>query len=177
MNEPLKLIEGMKKLKVIAKKIQTNIERINQYASIPSNEKPYFGDEKAQEKEVKSLIQSNEDLVKEYLNLKKRIDLTNLKTIVTIGNETYVLADWLILRRGLSKQMQGTFTALNDVYAESRMKSSSRLPNTADKLAHVVRFYDEREKNEQLQHWVDVDDAIEMRLETVNALTDLLPLE
>jgi len=127
MNEALKLIEGMKKLKVITKKMQGNTERIQQYASIPSNERPYFSTEAEQTGEVKSLIQANEDLVKEYLNLKKRIELTNLKTQVTIGKNSYALADLLVLRRGLSKSMQMTFAALNDNSAEGREELVKRI--------------------------------------------------
>jgi len=82
---------------------------------------------KQQTGEVKSLIQANEDLVKEYLNLKKRIELTNLKTQVTIGKNSYALADLLVLRRGLSKSMQMTFAALNDNSAEGREELVKRI--------------------------------------------------
>lgn len=48
MNEPMKLIEGMKKLKVLEKHIDRNTEHLVLYSSAPSNEKPTFGDDKEQ---------------------------------------------------------------------------------------------------------------------------------
>ncbi|MBW2632272.1 MAG: hypothetical protein JRC90_11065 [Deltaproteobacteria bacterium] len=178
MNESLKLIEGMKKLKVLEKHMQRNAERIQQYASIPSNEKPYFGDEKTQMAEVKQLIQSNEDLLDEYLHLKKRVDMTNLTTKVTIGKNAFTLADLLILRRGLSKRMQQTFHALNDRFADERIKGYQQRISTqaGEKPVHVVRLYDEKEKFERLQYWQGLDDEIEQRLEVINATTDLVTI-
>jgi len=41
----MKIIEAMKELKLIEKKLKRNREQITQYASQPSNEKPYFKDE------------------------------------------------------------------------------------------------------------------------------------
>ena len=175
MNENMKLIEGMKKLKVLEKHMERNSERIQQYASIPSNEVPYFGDQKVQKEEVAKLIQSNEDLLKEYLHLKKRVDMTNLQTPVTIGKDSFTLADLLILRRGLSKRMQTTFHALNDKYAEDRIRGYQQriVTQSGEKPVHVLRLYDEKEKFERLQYWQGLDDEIEQRLEVINATTDL----
>lgn len=178
MNEIMMLIEGMKKLKVLEKHMQRNAERIQQYASIPSNEKPYFGDEKAQKDEVNKLIQSNEDLLAEYLHIKKRIDMTNLTTKVTIGKDAFILSDLLILRRGLSKKMQTTFHALNDKYADERIRGYQQRITTqaGEKPVHVLRLYDEKEKFEKLQYWQGLDDEIEQRLEVINATTKLVEI-
>jgi hypothetical protein len=100
-----------------------------------------------------------------------------LKTQVIIGKEIYALADLLTLRRGLSKQMQGTFMALNDTFAENRMRNMRTTLPAGEKPTHVVRFYDEREKFEQLQRWTNLDDETEQKIEVVNALTNLLPIE
>jgi hypothetical protein len=175
MNEALKLIEGMKKLKVLEKHIGRNTERIQQYASIASTERPFFAGEKEQEEEVKKLIQANKDLVAEYLNLKKRVDLTNLMTRVTIGKEEFALADLLILRRGLSKLMQKTFAALNDSQGQARLAQIRQsLQGATDKAPHVIRLYDENEKISGLQYWQGLDDLIEQRLEVINATTDMI---
>jgi len=178
MNEKLALIEGMKKLKIYEKHIARNTDRIQQYASAPSNEKPTFGDEKEQKKQVNELIQANQDLVTEYLHLKKRVDMTNLVTKVSIGKRQLTLGDLLILRRGLGKAMEKTFNALNTKYAESRLQSMRgyAAPQAGEKSPHPVRFYDETEKFESLQDWQGLLDEIETRLEVINATTDLVTL-
>jgi len=178
MNEPMKLIEGMKKLKVLEKHIDRNTERITQYAAIPSNEKPTFGDDKEQRAQVKGLIQSNKDLVDEYLHLKQRVDMTNLVTTVTIGKRTFKLIDLLILRRGLAKRMEKTFHGLTTDVADRRIAGMSRNISLqpGEKAIHAVRFYDENEKFEGLQDWQGLQDEIEQRLEVINATTDLVTI-
>ena len=176
MNEPMKLIEGMKKLKVLEKHIDRNTERILMYSSAPSNEKPTFGDEKTQKSEVKQLIQSNTDLVNEYLHLKNRVDMTNLTTTVSIGKRGFKIIDLLILRRGLAKRMEKTFHALDTTYADKRLSSMQRNVSLqpGEKAPHAIRFYDENEKFEGLQDWQGLQDEIEQRLEVINAVTDLI---
>ena len=178
MNEKMALIEGMKKLKVLEKKIDQNTTRIQLYASAPSNEKPTFGDASAQTKEVEGLIQSNTDLVAEYLHLKRRVDMTNLTTSVSIGKRQYQLIDLLILRRGLAKHMMATFSALNTSYADQRLAQMGRniALQPGEKAPSVLRFYDETKKFEQMQDWQNLQDEIEQRLEVINATTDLVTL-
>lgn len=176
MTEPTKLIEAMKKLKVIEKRIDANSLRIQEYASLASNERPYFSTEKEQGNQVASLIQANKDLVAEYLNLKKRVDMTNLKTQVTIGKDSFAIADLLILRRGLSKKMQVTFHALNDKQALQKIQVQQRVTPIGEKAPFVIRCYEENQKHEWLQYWQGLDDEIEQRLEVINATTPLVEL-
>lgn len=87
------IIEGMKRLRVIKKRMASNIDSVNKYAAIISSERPMFGSEDEQKKEVKEIIQSNLDLLREYLKLKKRIERTNLQTVVEIGGVEYTISD------------------------------------------------------------------------------------
>lgn len=171
------LIEGMKTLKVLEKRIATNTRRINEYAAIVSTERPVFATQKEQEAEIKTLIQANGDLVTEYLDLKRRVDMTNLQTRVQIGKDGYTIADLLQLRRGLAKMMRQTYQALNDDVAEARLRAmTSRYAPSAsgEKPPHIERLYDEKAKNEGLRHWQDLEDEIETRLEVINATTPLV---
>lgn len=170
----MKLIEGMKTLKVIEKKMQHNTERVNQYAAIVSSERPIFGTEAEQRKQVEQLIQSNTDLAKQYLSLKKAVDLTNIQSQVTIGKETFSISDLLQIQRNVAKLMKTTYNALNDKLAEQRIVTM-RQPTT-EKPPHVERMYDENEKYKGLQYWQGLEDEIETRLEVINATTNLIEL-
>jgi hypothetical protein len=169
----MKLIEGMKQLKVIEKKILHNSQRIQEYAAIVSTERPIFGTEDAQRKQVNELIQSNTDLAKEYLALKKRVDLTNIQTMVTIGKETFSISDLLQIKRTVATLMRSTYTALNDNVAASRLMSVRGQP-TNEKTPHVDRMYDEQAKFAGLQYWQGLQDEIEVRIEVINATTELV---
>lgn len=171
----MKLIEGMKSLKVIEKKMQHNAVRITEYAAIVSTEKPIFGTEAEQRKQVEALIQANTDLGTEYLNLKKRVDLTNIQTQVTIGKKAYSISDLLQIKRTVAKLMETTYQALNDQLAERRLVGM-RQQAGGDKVARVERMYDETRKYEGLQHWQGLRDEIETRIEVINATTELFEL-
>lgn len=176
MNEPMKLIEGMKKLKVLEKHMDRNTDRITQYSSGLSNEKTVYDDEQEQRKAVSGLIQSNKDILNEYLHLKRRVDTTNQKTTVTIGTKEYQLVDLLVLRRGMGKKIEQTYGALNTRLSENRL-NSMRVPMVqGEKPPHVVRFYDEQKKYDELQEWQTLMDEIEQRLEVINATTELLTI-
>jgi len=170
----MKLIEGMKTLKVIEKKMQHNAERINQYASIISTERPIFGTEVEQRKQLESLIQANTDLATEYLKIKKMVDMTNLKSEVKIGKDVFTIADLLQIQRNVAKLMRLTYNSLNDKLAEQRLMSMRQ--QATEKAPRVERMYDENRKYEGLQYWQGLEDEIETRLEVINATTELIEL-
>ncbi len=168
----MKQIEAMKRLRVIEKRMKSNTDSITTYSSSVSTEIPLFKTEDTQKREVANLIQANGDLLKEYLRLKRRIEETNLKTIVEIGGVEHTISDLLIIKRKLAGIMVNTYRALNERQGENRKGSAGIGPDGT--RPHIIRFYDEKEKNEGLRKWQDLYDNIDSRLETINALTDLV---
>jgi len=168
----MKIIEAMKGLKLIEKKIDANIEKIGQYSSTVSTERPAFGDEKAQEKEVASLVQANTDLVKEYLKTKRTIELTNLKVTADFGGQTYTLSDLLVLKRRLGDKLLATYNALNTKYADARVRVAQKEADGTP--GKVLRHYDEKKKNENLEWLLNMMSNIDARLEVINATTDVV---
>lgn len=167
----MKLIEGMKELKLIEKRMEKNREQITQYSSGLSNEKEIFGSERQQIAEVKSLLQSNVDLFNRYLHLKKSIERTNLETKVEFSVGTYTISELLAIKRRLQHGMINTFKALNTQSAEARMRMI-KIPDNVE--VKVVRYYQEEEKNHLLKAWMEFFENIDGRLEVVNATTDLI---
>lgn len=172
----MKIIEAMKELKVILKRINKNTEQIGEYAALPDNERLHFGTRDNQMKEIKKLIQANADLVQTYLHLKKRIELTNLKTVVDINGARYSISEMLVLKRVLAKMMTNTFNALNDNKARMRMSSHGSV-RSSEKAPIVEKYYDESEKTAGQRAWDDLYHAIDSRLEVINATTELMDLQ
>lgn len=164
----MKIIEAMKKIKTIDKKILKNNVLITKYASMLDNQKPYFTTEEEQKKELLSLIQANRDLMKEALHLKKCIDKTNMITMIKIDKEEYSLVDLLNIRRKYAKYMMDTYNSLN----ENNANSSLRINNVP--TVKISRLYDENMKNKGINYWQELYDNIDSRLEVVNATTDLI---
>jgi len=170
----MKIVEALKKLRIIEKRIARNERNITRYSSMVSTERPLFETEDSQEKEVVSLLKSNIDLVKEYLLIKNRVENTNLQVKVEIDGVTYTLSDLLILDRKLASLMISTYKSLNDNEGISRLRLVRTQVPSEGRTPYVKRFYKETTRNEGLRFWQDLKDNIISRLEVINATTDLI---
>ena len=167
----MKIVEGLKRLKVLEKRIASNSVDITKYASILSTEKPAFETEDKQREEVKKIIQASEDLASEYLKLKCQIEKTNLNVTATIKNRTHTLSEFLIIKRKLAKMMQNVYQSLNLSAAEQRI-SSGRFGT--DQKVNIVQLYDEDTRNTKLRGWQEMYEEVDSRLEVINATEDLV---
>ncbi len=167
----MKIIEALKGLKVIEKRMAGNALEISNYASYVSTERLAFDNEKAQRDEVRGRIQANEDLVVEYLKIKRALERTNLSTTIELDGKKFTICDLLVLKRRLGAFIQATYRALNRSAAENRLRNA---PAIGDQRPQIVQLYDEAEKNSKLQKWQNLLDNIESRLEIINATTDLV---
>jgi hypothetical protein len=170
----MKIIEGMKRLGVIEKRMDSHRSTITEYSSKLSTEIPRFKTKEAQAREVASLVQSNNDLCAEYLRIKRSIEYTNLKVSVELQGKSYSISDLLVIKRKLSAMMVSTYRALNDSMAQNRLRNTPRFEGESPK---VEILYDERTKLENIRKWQDLEDAIDSRLEVINATTDLIEME
>lgn len=174
----MKIVEALKRLRVIEKKFEKNKMEISEYSSMPNVEKPIFETEAKQKKEVESRIQSNLDLSKEYMKLKKDIEYTNLVTKIKLQDQEWSISDLLVLQRKLAKEIINTYNSLNDTNAQRKIDKFYRYNAPHDNKTVVpTRFYDEKDKNEQIRYWSDLYNEISSRLEVVNATTDLVEFE
>ena len=170
----MKIIEGMKELKLIQKKMDQNCAKITQYCTITSSEKPIFETEKAQQEEVDALIQANEDFVQQYLEIKGQIEVTNMKTKVPLGGKEYTISQLLTMKRTLSGPARKTYLCLNDNGLANRVVVQRNADTTAQTEITIKRFWDEKKKNEKVQALDDMVERIDPTLEVINATTDLL---
>lgn len=170
--KPMKLIEAMKELKLIEKKMRTNSSRIQEYASLVSNQQPHFASEAEQKQQVDSLIQANLALHIRYLSLKRAIERTNLATTVKVGSFDLTLSDMLVLKRKLGVLVMETFQALNDSAAKSNLGYYSKM--ASDKGVTIKKMFSEEKKYEALNAWQKLLSDIDSRLEVVNATTELV---
>jgi len=168
------IVEGMKTLGVVEKKMNDNTRDIQRYASQVSTERPLFETEEKQKKTIKELTQSNVDLMRRYLDLKTRVEFSNLMTIVEMDGKKYSISELLVIQRKLAAMMLGTYNALNDTEGQSRLRMTTQ-PQTGE-APHVVRFYKEEDKRDEQRKWQDLMNNITVRLEVINATSPLLDL-
>lgn len=170
MSESMMLIEGMKELNLILKRMAKNAMQIQEYAAQPSNEKPIFETAPVQVTAVSSLAQSTEDLAERYAELHARIAYTNLTTRVTFADREWSIHELLVYKRKLAKAIEQSYAAMNDNAARMKMRGMAMTEGSID------RYYSEQTRNERLRYWEDLYEGISARLEVVNATTPLAAL-
>jgi hypothetical protein len=171
------VLEGMKELKLIVKRMGNNTAEIQKLSSQPSNIKPLMAEgADAQRKKIRELAQANEDLAKRYILLNAKINYTNLFTTVEIEGVKYSLNDLLQYRRILAKSIEGGYVAMNDNNFTHQTLASSRQGGGYSGDVTIERYYDETFKQNQLEKWQTFYHNIDSRLEVKNATTELLDL-
>lgn len=165
------ITQALKKLKLLEKKMESNVQDIQKYSSILDSEIPYFGTVEEQKAAVQSLVQSNKDLFAEYLKTKSDIELTNNKTIVSTSMWNYSISWLILIKRGLWERLGRTYMAMNDSVAERKPKSNNTVTWVQ---TQVVRLYDEKQKNESISKLNDFMSEIDWLLEVVNATTETI---
>lgn len=170
----MKIIEALKDLKTIQKRIASNKENIRKYSGHFTAEQYPFGDIDKQKDEVQSLIQANIDLTKRYLYLKQAIEHTNIVTIVTIGDTPHSISGLLQLKKFGQHFLVDTFASCDAVFALTKMRNQAGKANDATNPYKVELAYDEKTRNNEILRTQDFLSKIDAQLEIVNATTDLV---
>jgi hypothetical protein len=168
----MKIIEALKGIKALRKKQDDLCRKIRDNAALLSIHTPPYGDK--QKETVDGWLQAVEALSQEIAEISLRLQITNLKTNVTIELEgldvTRSIAYWIIRRRSLVPADFKAWRALTD-----RGLEEQRLPGS-DETTALVRFYDSARRDAKLVALGEEPSIIDAKLEIANATTDLLEL-
>lgn len=167
----MKIIEALKRLRIIEKQMDSSGADLVRYSSAISTERFPFGTEAEQTEEVARILQSGLDIAENYLVLKRGIEYTNMMVSVTIRGQTRTISEWLVLRRTMAKKIGYLFGCQNTKAGEKRQSQWGR---GTEQTPQVVQFFDEGERNTKLGEWSAVYEEIDPTLEVINATTDLL---
>lgn len=169
----MKIVEALKELKTLDKRITKQCEKITLYASGLEGQ-PAFESDSEQEREVQALIQSNKDLIARRTELRLAIYKTNLSERIdtVLGNIT--IAEAIILRDGSLNYYNKTYESLNDKSGGQKFNDAARLGVDAANPPRLKRYYKESVKNDELSKYEAFKDQIDGILEVVNAERELL---
>jgi hypothetical protein len=168
----MKIIEGLKQIKALQKKLEDLRGKIGKYCAYANFETPIYTDQK---KQVREWLQSHEDLMKEILSLRMKIQKTNLITDVTIelgGKKvTKSIAEWIHRRRDLAENDRLAWEALNDKGIKEGITTDSQGEKVEVK---IIRCYDPVERDNKVELYRSEPMTIDSTLEIINATTDLV---
>lgn len=169
----MKIIEALKELPLLEKRIQKQTAQIGKYASYGSHVGSAFETEAKQRTELAALVQSNNDLVNRYLSLRKVLNKTNTEVLVTIDKLTLSISEWIAFREKGGKMLIDTFQALTINNGSNDIRTVQANLNEGAQVG-IVRCFDEKLKNVSINEYQEILDKIDATLEMVNATTDLV---
>jgi len=169
----MKIIEGLKKVKELEKKINDLIAKVELASADTELDTPLYPDQKAK---VAEWMQAIHDLLLEIERLKYRIQKTNVLTEVTIelGNKqiTKSISQWILRRQSFAEKEKYAWSRLTDRGLQTQATRSS---NTSEPKYYKVRIYfDPQERDKMMSVYSSERSIIDGKLEIVNATTDLL---
>lgn len=171
----MKIIEALKKLKELERKKNDLTDKIKKHSAYLSFETPLYTDQRTQIAQVSKWVQSCEDILKEILSLRLKIQKTNLLTAIDIeinGKKiTKPIAAWVHRRRDLAQEQVDIWKGLTDRNLEERQIRQS--DGTIQKVT-IERCYNPVERDEKVELYTNEKFLIDSKLEIVNAITDLL---
>lgn len=167
----MKLIEAMKRIKELSVKATDLQAKVAHTCANLDYETPVYADPREQ---VSQWIQAHSDILKEVLKLRFSIQRTNINTPVTIDlggvQVTKSIAEWIHRRRDLAKMEMDMWAKLGDRgLKEGVINQSTGEP----KAIRIVRHFDPKVRDAQLDLYRSEPSKIDATLEVVNAVTDL----
>jgi len=153
------ILEALKKIKHLDRKIEKTHKRISRWCSYVDTDNPLYdsGD-------VKRMLQSVEDLIRERNRLRHLIHKTNIATVVTFQHKEFTLDELLILRTLTLPAKLASVTLLR------RREKGFNDP----KEAKVVLQYDPRERDKNIESIENTIDELDAFLDSVNITTNLV---
>lgn len=168
----MKIIEALKELKTIDKRLVKQTQMIKKYASAVDGS-PAFDSEHEQQKEVDGLIQSNKDLVLHRTNLRLRIYAANMRERVNTVMGNITIAEAIILRDAGISYLKNTYEALTQESGRAEFDRTARQGFDPENPPKVKRYYNESSKNDAIALYDEFLGQIDGILEVANAEREL----
>ena len=172
----MKIIEALKELPLIDKKLEKNRQSLAEYASSvdggTTGNTLKFPTKEEQTAEVAALIQSSQDLVSRKAKLRRALAITNAKVKVSIGGlPEKSIIEWIEYRQKGAEALRACYSSLSDNAAASKL-NTFKFDGTQG--VRIQRHYDEAVRNKLLEGVFDLPTKIDSTLELINAITDLI---
>lgn len=153
------IMQGLKKIKHLDRKIEKNRKRIAKWCSYFSDEQPLFDTGG-----IKKLLQATDDMVHERNRIRHSLHNTNMATIVEVKGHAMTM-DELIIMRTL------TIPAKIETLKQMRRKEKSHYQA---KEVTVVTQYDHHARDKAIDGMENDLDELDELLDNMNVTTELV---
>lgn len=168
----VKVIEAMKQIKDLLRKADDLRTKVKMHSADMDFETPTYENQKDK---VRGWVQAHSDIMKEILDLRFRIQKTNIATSVPIElggvvvNKT--IAEWIHRRRELANLECNMWMQLTDRNLRDGQMTQS---DGSKRDVKIRRYYSPDERDEKMNMFKSEPLMIDARLEVINATVDLL---
>lgn len=174
----ISVAEAMVELKLIVKKIETRMANIKKYSS---KAKMVEDEIEEQEKHVKELLQSAEDLIERYTTIKLAIQKSNLESTFEFQGKTYSVAEAILLKQGLLDMHERLWRSLSDGTGKNQINDYLRKfgmgTMSEEALAKIelipFLFYDEKMKDKKLEELLELRSYLDRLIDKSNHNTTI----
>lgn len=186
---------GLTRLKTIKAQLNDISSKIRKYGAGSSKDKFDFVDTRTTRKknheearkEVASLYQQFDDLVKEYSKIKKAINKANLETNITVGGKTMSIDDALTYQRHIQEYVRTLVNQYNRSVADAESKVNRynigvnveglSPAEREEELASIVYLVDPKSIKEKDKFLVEFLSELDGCIDESNVLTQIEILE
>jgi len=165
----MKILQALKKIKHIDRKIEKQSEKIQKYCSVimePNDPAPPYdaGD-------ISKMLQSISDLLLEKARIRAALHKTNVATTVEFNGANRTIDELLLWQNVV---IPGTIRAFK---ALRRKEKRNRYEETYSKEARVLLQYDPRNRDRGIEEMEDTLQRLDDTLDNLNIETDVIGLD
>lgn len=173
----LTITEGLAELKTMEKRIAKKRESIQMYLVRQDGIKDSIKDEGGSIEFVRKEMQAITDLEYRHVQIRVAIQKTNQATMVTIDEDTKIIAEWLTWRKEIAPGSQGFVTKLRKQLVDAKTQAQTKGWGVAQPgveapspLALVVNI-SESDLARDAEHFETVLGTLDGKLSLLNATT------
>lgn len=171
----MKIIEALKSVKNLKRKLSDLHTKINTYSADNDTEDSTYPDQREQ---VSSWLQACEDTNKEICSLVHRIHKTNVTTPISIEVDTgkivtKTIDEWLLRLNGLAANDKKTWESL-DVRSINTHQPYKLAGSTKEYVVKRRLYFDPKKRDTKIEEYTSELIKIQSKLEIVNAVEDLV---
>lgn len=165
----MKILQALKKIKHIDRKIEKQSERISKYCSVimePGDPKPPYSSD-----DIRKMLQSIKDLLLKKAEIRAALHRTNVTATVMFEGKEETIDKLLLLQNVFIPTIMNAFKKLR------RKEKRDRYGETYSKEAKVILQYDPRERDKSIEELEDLLQKLDDTLDKANIETDVIGLD
>lgn len=187
MEREMTIARGLTRIKTIKAQLADITGKINQYSAWNTKKKHLLGDNKgtieqthnqAQE-QINSWYQQFNDLLQEFIRIKKAIDTTNMETKITVASKEMTIYEALCHRREIANYQREFVKAYGMAITRAQVdidKYNAQFANAVEEirklnLADLICFIDKKKMEDLDKYLNEFVNEVDGELNAVNSIT------